>query len=209
LVIVTVLAALGTLICSLPKLIVAGDRPIDGGFSPVPLSLTDCARNASEITRVPVSPAATLGENVTDTPQELPAANWLPQLLTALKSVLPAELETDVPMLVNGKPPLFRIVTVIGADVAPSTVGLKLRLVVDSVSVGPTTAVPLKEAVCVPALSATTRLPLAGPASEGLKSTVTVHAASAAKDAPHVFVTTAKGPLTATDEIETELPPTF
>jgi hypothetical protein len=208
-VIVSVLAALGTLICSLPKLIVDADKLIAGGFSPVPLSLTDCARSASEITSVPVSPVATLGENVTDTPHELPAANWLPQLLTALKSVLPAELETDVPMLVNGKPPLFRIVTVVGAEVAPSTVELKLILVVDSVSVGPSTPVPVNEAVCVPTPSVTVRVPLAGPAAVGVKSTVTAHAAAAASVAPHVFVTFAKGPLTATEEIETVLPPTF
>src|SRR5271168_3169215 len=89
LVMVTVLAAVGILICSLPKLIVAGDRLISGGFSPVPLSFTDCARSASEITSVPVSPAATLGVKVTEIEHDEFAASWLPQLFTAIKSAEP------------------------------------------------------------------------------------------------------------------------
>jgi hypothetical protein len=167
LVIVTVLATLGTFICSLPKATVVADKLISGGFSPVPASFTDCARMASEISSVPVSDPATLGENVTVTAHDEPAANWPPQLLTALKSVLPAELETDVPMLVSGSPPLLVIVTVNAGEVCPSTVDAKLKLVVESVSVGPSTPVPVSAALSVPTLEFTLRLPVAGPAAVG------------------------------------------
>jgi hypothetical protein len=75
LVIVTVLAVLGMLSSWLGKLMVGEDKLISGGFSPVPFSFTDCARMASEITSVPVSLPATLGEKVTVTWHVESAAN--------------------------------------------------------------------------------------------------------------------------------------
>jgi hypothetical protein len=130
-------------------------------------------------------------------------------LLTALKSEIPAELDTDVPMLVRGSPPLLVIVTVKGGDVCPSTVAARFKLVGESVSVGPSSPIPLNAALCVPTLSVTVRLPVAAPAAVGLKDTVTAQADAAGSVLPQVLVTFANGALTAIDEIETELPPVF
>jgi hypothetical protein len=126
-----------------------------------------------------------------------------------VKSALPVELETDVPILVSGNPPLLVIVTVSGGDVCPNTVDAKLKLVVDNVSVGARRPVPLNCALCVPTLSVTVMLPVAAPAAFGAKSTVTAHAVDAASVLPQVLVTFANGALTVIDEIETGLPPTF
>jgi hypothetical protein len=209
LVIVTVLAAKGILICSLPKAIEVGDKLMEGGDKPLPLRLTACARSASEIVSVPDSPEATLGVNSTVIPHDELAANWLPQESIAVKSVLPDELFTDVPMPVRGNPPLLVIVTVIGGALCPSTVAGKAKLVVESVSVGPASPVPLNWAVCVPTPSVTVKLPVAAPACVGTKSTVTAHADPAARELPHVLVTLANGALTTSEVRATVLPPTF
>ena len=69
------------------------------------------------MTSVPVSPPVMLGEKVTVMPQEEAGASWLPQLLTVVKSALPVELETEVPIPVSGTPPLLVMVTVSGGEV--------------------------------------------------------------------------------------------
>jgi hypothetical protein len=209
LVIVNVFAAVGILICSLPKAIEVGDKLIEGGDNPFPLRFTFCDRSASEIVSVPDSLKATLGANSTVIPHEELAANWLPQPSTAVKSVLPVEVVTEVPMPVSGSPPLLVIVTVMGVALCPTTVAGNARFVVESVSVGPASPVPLNCAVCVPTLSVTVKLPVAAPACVGAKSTVTAHADPAASVPPHVSVTFANGAVTTSDVSEMLLPPTF
>jgi hypothetical protein len=141
--------------------------------------------------------------------QEEFAANWLPQLSTAVKSRFPAALVTEVPMPVSGKPPLLVIVTVIGVALCPTTVAGNVRLVVDSVSVAPSNPVPLSAADCVPRLSVTVKLPVADPACVGAKSTATAQADPAAKEPPQVSFVFTKGAVTTIPLRETGLPPTF
>jgi hypothetical protein len=207
--IVSVRAALGTSTCSPPNAIVTGATAIVGGFSPVPCKCTPCARNASEISRVPCSVVAIVGENSTVIPHDEFGASWLPQSLTTEKSPFDNVSLTDVPIEVSGSPPLFVKVTVSGGDTCPTTVGARVRLVVESTSVGPSTPVPLNAADCTPTLSVTVRIPVAAPACLGVKSSVTAQPVFAASVLPQLLPVRTNGALTAIDVIVSELPPVF
>ena len=151
---------------------------------------------------------AALGAKVTEIPHEDPAASVLPHPFTAVKS--PAgELTIEVPMPVNGNPPVFEIVTVIGAETCPCTVEGKLSVVVEIVSIGPDTPVPLSTAACEPMLSLTAKLPAATPAAVGANVTVTAHPTPAASELPQVLAPFKNGDVAKIEVIETVLPPTF
>ena len=141
--------ALGVLTWTLPKLMKVGLGVMAGGLRPVPPSLTIWERRASEMVRTADSALARVGEKSTEMAQEEPAASWLPQLLTALKSVrpVPAETATEVPMLVRGWPPELVRVTAMGVAVWPTTVLGKRTWVAERVSVGPLMPVPVSCAV--------------------------------------------------------------
>ena len=127
-------------------------------------------------------------------------------MLTAAKSPL-GVLTIEVPIPVSGRPPVFEIVTVSGAEICVSTVEGKLRLVAESVSVGPVIAVPLSAVVCVPMLSVTVNVPVAAPAAVGAKATVIAHAVLAARELPQVLALLVNGAVTAIEVTDTAVPP--
>jgi hypothetical protein len=182
------------------------DRVMSAGLSPDPFSVTACACSASEMVKVPLSGPSAVGAKVTEMLHVEPAARVLPQLLTAAKSPL-GVLTIEVPIPVSGRPPVFEIVTVSGAEICVSTVEGKLRLVAESVSVGPVTAVPLSDVVCVPMLSVTVNVPVAAPAAVGAKATVIAHAVLAARELPQVLALLVNGAVTAIEVTDTAVPP--
>ena len=101
------------------------------------------------------------------------------------------------------------MVTVSGGALCPSTVAVKDKSVVDSVSVAARIPVPLYCADCVPTLSTTVRLPVAAPDCVGAKAMETTQAAPAASELPQVLAVFLNGVLTVIEANEVAVPPIF
>ena len=169
--------------------------------TPVPLSVTLCGLPValSAIESVPVREPVVVGLNVTLTVQFAPAAKLVPQLFVCEKSPV---VETEV--MLRLPEPLFVTVTVCAA-LATFTCWLpKVTLEEESETdgVGALVPVPLNVMVCgLPvALSAIDSVPVRLPVVVGLKVTLTVQFAPAARLLPQVFVCE-KSPVAETDVI--------
>lgn len=170
--------------CRPPKLNEELESVITGGANPLPASAMLCERSASLTVSEPCAVPSAVGEKVTLSTHDDPAASELPHVLLAANGPL-----TDVPIDVSGTPPEFVSVSVSGAEVCWITVPGKVRLVAESVSVAAAIPVPVSGAVWVPALSTSVNVPLAAPVAVGEKLIETEQAVLAASELPQPLET--------------------
>lgn len=174
------------------KAIEVGLKVTESAETPVPVSVAVCgdpdALSATE--RLAVSVPVATGLNSTETVQVAAAANVEPQVVADLRNdealvpVMVSEVRFTVPV------PVFFIVTVCAAEVDPSAVEAKVRVVGESETVNVAAApVPESATFCGDpvALSATERLAVNVPVAAGLNSTESVQLAAAARVVPQVF----------------------
>jgi len=126
---------------------------------------------------LPVCAPVAVGVNVTPTVHVPPPANELVQVLVAsLKSaLLLATLNPESAVV-----PTFFTVKVVAAVVVPTAT--EPNPWVAGVTVMRAVPVPVRLAVCVPALSLTVRVPVRAPTAVGVKVTVMVQVAAAATE---------------------------
>jgi hypothetical protein len=168
------------------------------GAEPVPVRLTVCGLFVALSVNVKVPPTAptVVGENVTPTVQEAPAAILAPQLLVA--TAKPA-LATILAKL-RGTFSWFVRVTVLAALVLPTTTVARFRVLGEMLT--GVIPVPVRLAVwgLLPALSVMVKVPVSGATMVGVNVTRMVQVAPPAKvfgltgQVPPVLV---KLPLTA------------
>ena len=196
LVTVTVWAALVVPIVCLPKFRLVGDTLTDAEpppelLTPLPVRLRiwGLFGALSEMLTVPVRVPVAVGVKMTVIEQLLPAASELPQS-PELGSNAKSPVMVKAALNVNEEVPPFLTVAVPTALGVPTVVlgnvsGLGVMVTLDEVDEAP---VPVRLAVCVPALSATESAATRVPVAVGLNVTLIVHAAAAAKEAPQVWV---------------------
>lgn len=189
----------------MPKLKLAADR-VKPGAMPVPVRLTDCALPAvplllSVTVRVPARLPAAVGLKVKLIVQLPPTATAAEQALVAAKSPALAP-ETATALTVSAAVPVLVTVTVCAGLVLPTScpanaAGVE-RPATGAVPVPFRLTVSVLEALPDPELfeSLMVNVPLRDPVAVGLKPTVTVQVAEAAKLVPQVFVSL-KSPVAA------------
>jgi hypothetical protein len=163
---------------------------------PVPLNITvwGLVEAASVRTRLAVSAAATDGLKTTLTVHDALAAMLVPHVVVEVKSVLAAAGEPpETVALVNAIAELELLVsvTIFAADAVLIVCDPKAKLMGLTVKALPLLVpVPDKATVwgLVEAVSVRTRLAVSAAATDGLKTTPTVHEVLAAMLAPHVVV---------------------
>jgi hypothetical protein len=206
LLIVSPTGALATPTACAGKLNEIGFTLIWGGRIPIPERPTvcGCARVRSEIVKAPVCTPAAEGSNMTPMEQLEFATSWVVQLLDSWKGPLTASA-----IEVNGTPPLLVSEIVCNAEVCPTMVPGKASEVAESVSVGGAAPLPLSPTVCVPALSTTVSVPVAGPATVGANSIRSWQSLLAATEAPQAFPDRTNGALRVTLVTATPVEPPF
>jgi hypothetical protein len=137
---------------------------------------------------LPVCAPVAVGVNVTPTVHVPPPANELVQVLVASlnSALLLVTLSPEIAVV-----PAFFTVKVVAPLVLPTATEPNPWFV--GVSVIGAVPVPVKLAVCVPALSMTVRVPVRAPMALGVKVTVMVHLPAAATEGQVLVV--AKSPL--------------
>lgn len=137
---------------------------------------------------LPVCAPVAVGANVTPTVHVPPPANELVQVLVAAlnSALLLATLSPAIAVV-----PAFFTVKVVAAVVVPTAT--EPNPCVAGVIVIGAVPVPVKLAVCVPALSMTVRVPVRAPIALGVNVTVMVHLPAAATEGQVLVV--AKSPL--------------
>jgi hypothetical protein len=166
--------------------------------TPVPASDVVCVPAESVTASAPVRVPVVLGLKATPIVHDAPAASVVPQpLLLTTKSPLAATLA----MLSAAAVPLYKV-AFCAELVVPTTCDPHVRLVGERLTTV-AAPVPVNDVLCVPAESETVSVPVRVPAAVGLKATLMVHDAPAARLDVQVLLVMTKSPLTATPETVT------
>ena len=169
-----------------------GERLTTGTPTPVPLSATVCAVAVLEALSAMLSEAGAaptaVGLKVTEIAQEALAASDVPQVLVCEydPALAPPKVTLEI---VSAPVPVFLSVTDCAADVEPTLVEAKVRLVGERLTAGTPTPVPLSETVCAApdALSEMLSEAEAAPIAAGWKATETVQVALTASEVPQLL----------------------
>ena len=139
---VTICASLVAPVIVAGKAMLVGVKVRAGAVAvtPVPVRATDAGVLVAlpATTSVPIEVVAAVGLNSTETVQDAPAANVVPQVVADLRNGAEAVSEVNVTVTV----PVFLTVTVIAAEVEPIVVDGKVRADGESEMVGPEPPVP-------------------------------------------------------------------
>ena len=128
-----------------------GETLTTGTPTPVPLRATVCTVTVLEALSAMLSEAdaapVAVGWKVTEIVQEALAASDVPQVLVCEKAAALAPVKETLE-IVRGAVPVFLSVTGCAADVEPTLVDAKVRLVGERLTAGVPPPVPLRVTVC-------------------------------------------------------------
>jgi guanyl-specific ribonuclease Sa len=172
------------------KVRLVGERLTTGTPAPVPETETVCCeleRLSAMVSEAVAAPTA-VGVKVTEMAQEALAASELPQVLDWAKTEAFVPVK-EKPLMDKAAVPVFLRAMVCVAEVAPTLVELKVRLVGERLTAGTPTPVPMTETDCgeADALSATLSEAETAPTAVGLKVTEMAQEALAASELPQVL----------------------